>query len=106
MGKDYLRSLVLFHAVEQCGNFKDGSLQLSGGKQIANQIFMALPAASSDGRRSRGGGRRGAATASGAPLAPWVGSTIGAAFVSTEMQPSSEPMVTASARSDEGRRRD
>jgi hypothetical protein len=49
-GKDYLRSLALFHAVEQSGNFKDESLQLYGGpkfaeyRAFASKVFMALPA--------------------------------------------------------------
>jgi hypothetical protein len=48
-GKDYLRSFVLFHAVEQCGNFKDVSLQLYGGMKFneyrtnASKIFMSIP---------------------------------------------------------------
>ncbi|OHT01103.1 von Willebrand factor type A domain containing protein [Tritrichomonas foetus] len=49
-GKYYLRSLLRFHIVEQCGNFKDKSLQLYGGelfhqtRKVANKIFMAIPA--------------------------------------------------------------
>jgi len=48
-GKDYLRSFVLFHAVEQCGNFKDVSLQLYCGMKFneyrtnASKIFMSIP---------------------------------------------------------------
>lgn len=48
-GKNYLFSLVRFHTVEQCGNFKDMSLQLYGNetfrkfRRMANKIFMNLP---------------------------------------------------------------
>lgn len=48
-GKNYLFSLVRFHIVEQCGNFKDMSLQLYGNetfkkfRKTANKIFMNLP---------------------------------------------------------------
>jgi Mg-chelatase subunit ChlD len=48
-GKDFLRSHMLFHMVEQCGNFKDESLQLYGGAKFAehrakaNTAFLALP---------------------------------------------------------------
>jgi hypothetical protein len=49
-GNDYLRSLLLFHEAEQCGNFKDQSLQNYGGpvfaeyREFANKIFINLPA--------------------------------------------------------------
>jgi hypothetical protein len=48
-GKDYLRSHLLFHLVEQCGNFKDQSLQYYTGikfneyRTLANKIFLAIP---------------------------------------------------------------
>jgi hypothetical protein len=48
-GKDYLRSHLLFHLIEQCGNFKDQSLQYYAGlkfceyRTLANKIFLALP---------------------------------------------------------------
>jgi Mg-chelatase subunit ChlD len=48
-GKDYLRSLMRFHILEQCGNFKDESLQLYATPQFAivrkaaNKIFLNLP---------------------------------------------------------------
>jgi Mg-chelatase subunit ChlD len=48
-GKDYLRSFLLFHITEQCGNFKDESLQLYGGEQFkeyrkkCNKIFLEIP---------------------------------------------------------------
>jgi hypothetical protein len=48
-GNHYLRSLLRFHAVEQCGNFKDQSLQLYATPQftamqtIANKLFINLP---------------------------------------------------------------
>lgn len=48
-GKNYLFSFVRFHILEQCGNFKDMSLQLYGNdtfkkfRKIANKIFMNLP---------------------------------------------------------------
>lgn len=48
-GKDYLRSLLRFHGVELCGNFKDESLQTYVTPQFAivrktaNQIFLSLP---------------------------------------------------------------
>jgi hypothetical protein len=48
-GKDYLRSHLLFHIVEQCGNFKDESLQGYGGakfgeyRALGNKIFINLP---------------------------------------------------------------
>lgn len=47
-GKDYLRSFVRFHNLEVCGNFKDQSLKLYGGKSFeerrkeANKIFLEL----------------------------------------------------------------
>ena len=47
-GKDYLRSFVRFHYLEQCGNFKDESLQLYGGDKFneyrkkCNKIFLDL----------------------------------------------------------------
>jgi Mg-chelatase subunit ChlD len=49
-GKDYLRSFLRFHELEQCGNFKDESLQQYSTPQFAlirktaNKIFMNLPA--------------------------------------------------------------
>jgi hypothetical protein len=48
-GNDYLRSLSLCHAAEQCGNFKDASLQFYGGSKVAtyrtfaNKKFVAIP---------------------------------------------------------------
>jgi Mg-chelatase subunit ChlD len=48
-GNDYLRSLSLCHAAEQCGNFKDASLQFYGGSNVAtyrtfaNKKFVAIP---------------------------------------------------------------
>jgi Mg-chelatase subunit ChlD len=48
-GKDYLRSHLLFHEAEQCGNFKDESLQHYGGskfsiyREFANKIFVSIP---------------------------------------------------------------
>lgn len=48
-GKNYLFSLVRFHILEQCGNFRDMSLQLYGNdtfrkfRKSANKIFMNLP---------------------------------------------------------------
>jgi hypothetical protein len=39
--KDFLRSDMLFHIVEQCGNFKDESLQLSGGARFADHRAKA-----------------------------------------------------------------
>jgi hypothetical protein len=48
-GNHYLRSLLRFHAVEQCGNFKDQSLQLYATPQftamqtIAHKLFISLP---------------------------------------------------------------
>ena len=47
-GKDYLPSFLRFHIVEQCGNFKDQSLQLYGGEKFneyrkkCNKIFLEL----------------------------------------------------------------
>ena len=47
-GKDYLRSFLRFHIIEQCGNFKDQSLQLYGGEKFneyrkkCNKIFLEL----------------------------------------------------------------
>ena len=47
-GKDYLLSLLRFHIIEQCGNFKDQSLQLYGGEKFneyrkkCNKIFLEL----------------------------------------------------------------
>ena len=49
-GKDYLPSFNLFHITEQCGNFKDESLQLYGGEHFkeyrkkCNKIFLEIPA--------------------------------------------------------------
>jgi hypothetical protein len=48
-GKDYLRSHLRFHETEQCGNFKDESLQCYGGPKFveyrthANSIFLQIP---------------------------------------------------------------
>jgi hypothetical protein len=48
-GKDYLRSHLRFHETEQCGNFKDESLQCYGGPKFveyrthANAIFLDIP---------------------------------------------------------------
>lgn len=48
-GKNYLFSFLRFHVLEQCGNFKDLSLQLYGNdvfkkvRKIGNKIFMNLP---------------------------------------------------------------
>jgi hypothetical protein len=48
-GKDYLRSHLLFHEAEQCGNFKNESLQHYGGskfavyRELANKIFVSIP---------------------------------------------------------------
>jgi Mg-chelatase subunit ChlD len=48
-GKDFLRSHLRFHIVEQCGNFKDQSLQLYGSSEFSqyrnrgNLIFVDLP---------------------------------------------------------------
>jgi hypothetical protein len=48
-GNHWLRSLLRFHAVEQCGNFKDQSLQLYATPQftamqtMANRLFINLP---------------------------------------------------------------
>jgi hypothetical protein len=48
-GKDHLRSHLLFHETEQCGNFKDESLQGYGGSKFveyrtrANTIFLEIP---------------------------------------------------------------
>ena len=48
-GQDYLRSFLLFHITEQCGNFKDESLQLYGGdnfkeyRKKCNKIFLEIP---------------------------------------------------------------
>lgn len=49
-GANYLRSLSRFHIVEQCGNFKDDSLQGYASKQfsevrtVANKLFLDIPA--------------------------------------------------------------
>jgi hypothetical protein len=48
-GKDYLRSLLRFHDLELCGNFKDESLQFYVTPQFeiirkaANKIFLNIP---------------------------------------------------------------
>jgi Mg-chelatase subunit ChlD len=48
-GKDFLRSHVLFHIFEQCGNFKDESLQNYAGSKfceyrtMVNKVFIDLP---------------------------------------------------------------
>ncbi|KAK8846497.1 hypothetical protein M9Y10_020520 [Tritrichomonas musculus] len=48
-GRNYLFSLLRFHYLEQCGNYKDLSLQLYGNdifkkiRKIGNKIFMNLP---------------------------------------------------------------
>ncbi|KAK8871315.1 hypothetical protein M9Y10_007035 [Tritrichomonas musculus] len=48
-GKNYLFSLLRFHMLEQCGNFRDMSLQLYGNesflkfRKFGNKIFMNLP---------------------------------------------------------------
>ena len=48
-GKNILYSLLRFHMLEQCGNFRDMSIQLYGNeyfrkfRQIGNQIFMNIP---------------------------------------------------------------
>jgi Mg-chelatase subunit ChlD len=48
-GKNYLRSHLLFHMAEQCGNFKDESLQRYGGpnfqeyRTLASKIFVNIP---------------------------------------------------------------
>ena len=48
-GESYLRSFMRFHLLEQCGNFKDESLQLYSGpqfmnyRQIANRLFCEIP---------------------------------------------------------------
>ena len=53
-GLDYLLSFLRFHVVEQCGNFKDQSLKLYGGKdfqemlKIGNKIFVNLPPPEND----------------------------------------------------------
>jgi hypothetical protein len=38
-GKDFLRSHMFFHIAEQCGNFKDESLQLYGSPEFAEWFF-------------------------------------------------------------------
>ena len=53
-GLNYLLSFLRFHVVEQCGNFKDESLKLYGGKdfeemlKIGNKIFVNLPPPEND----------------------------------------------------------
>ena len=48
-GQNYLYSFLRFHVLEQCGNFKDQSLQLYGGEDFekyrkqGNKIFINLP---------------------------------------------------------------
>ncbi|KAK8852664.1 hypothetical protein M9Y10_017653 [Tritrichomonas musculus] len=48
-GKNYLFSMLRFHILEQCGNFRDMSLQLYGNENFVtfrkngNKIFMNLP---------------------------------------------------------------
>ncbi|KAH0788562.1 von Willebrand factor type A domain containing protein [Histomonas meleagridis] len=48
-GKDYIRSFLRFHIVQQCGNFKDETLKFYEGekfkeiRKVANKIFLNLP---------------------------------------------------------------
>jgi hypothetical protein len=73
-GKDYLRSHMLFHIAEQCGNFKDNSLQGYGSAQfaeyraMANTAFLNLPALI--GRTCRGRAVVAPGSAYSAPTSP------------------------------------
>lgn len=58
-GKNYLFSMLRFHALEQCGNFRDMSLQLYGNenfvtfRKFGNKIFMNMPMPQACDRRNK-----------------------------------------------------
>jgi len=64
-GKSYLTSFTKYHQFEQCGNFKDQSLQhyshdvFEAYRKMANTIFVNIPPpkALSERRESQGGGQ-------------------------------------------------
>jgi hypothetical protein len=71
-GLHYLRSLLRFHALEQCGNFKDQSLQVyahpkfTAMQTIAGEFFINLPAPST--RRARHGNVYNSSVAVASPV--------------------------------------